>query len=211
MSKFIIVQNGVVVLQPTEWNPSVFSAKLYSIGVVASLPEREPTGPVAFGNVRILPVETSVPTINSKTQCYGTPTLTVLAAKATYVFPVEDFPEQVKRNKLKEAVTSLRWEHETSGITLPNGVSIDTGLDSQSRIGNAYSAAKNGVASTFDFKGANGWVSLSAAEIMTIGEAVFTHVQASFTRERFLHDYIDNMPASELNTFDYVEAWQNLN
>ena len=59
----------------------------------------------------------------------------------TQVWVIHDYtPQEILertehlRTSLKESVTSLRWEKETGGITLPGDTHIGTNIDDQNRI-----------------------------------------------------------------------------
>ncbi|EEE42850.1 DUF4376 domain-containing protein [Roseibium alexandrii] len=106
-------------------------------------------------------------------------------------------PEKTRQLQ-KEALAAKRWEVETGGLIL-NGVLIDTSRESQAMINGAYAQAqrkKDAPGYMINFKGRDGWVSLTADQMINIGEAVGDFVQACFDHERSLSDLIDQSDTS---------------
>lgn len=93
------------------------------------------------------------------------------------------------KDQLRAAVTALRWQRETGGITV-GGVHVLTGIEDQNRIAGALI----GAAATLDFKAESGWVTLTLAQMQGIAAAITSHVQACFTAERTHHEAIDALP-----------------
>lgn len=71
---------------------------------------------------------------------------------------------------------------EVAGVEV-GGVSIDTSLDSQNRIGNAYAYAEAAGLASVTFKAASGWIVLSLDQLKAVSLAVGAHVQACFAAE----------------------------
>lgn len=97
--------------------------------------------------------------------------------------------EEVKADKLAE-LAQARWEQETGGLTLPDGTTIKTDRESQALLTGASLYALQNATATVEWKGANGWVTLTAQEIMQIATLVRNHVQAQFSKER---DYAEKV------------------
>ncbi len=93
--------------------------------------------------------------------------------------------EEMKALKLEE-LAGCRWEQETGGLTLPNGAEIKTDRESQALLTGASLYALQNPAATVEWKGANGWVTLTAAQIQEIAMLVRNHVQEAFSREKEL-------------------------
>ena len=125
--------------------------------------------------------------------------------EATYVPPVVT-PEQ-KRTSLISAVTALRWEKETGGLTLPNGVTVDTRTDDQNRITTVIANAQLAGVTSVDFKAASGWVTLTLADVQAIAAAIALHVQACFSAERAHHEAIAELDDAELDSYDITTGW----
>lgn len=109
---------------------------------------------------------------------------------------------------LTSMATAQRWAHETGGITLPNGVQIKTGTDDQARITSVIANAHLAGVESVDFKAANGWITLTLAEIEGIAGAIALHVQACFAAERAHHEAIGALPDLEsAQAYDVTEGW----
>ena len=80
-------------------------------------------------------------------------------------------------------------------------------------IAGAYNLVRDGYAAQIDFKGADGWVSLTADEMTAIAVVVGRHVQACFSHEAALARLILAIdPASptadsELDSVDINVGW----
>lgn len=112
------------------------------------------------------------------------------------------------RNSLTAQVTSLRWQHETGGITLPGGIQIATGTDDQNRITTVIANAQLAGVTAVDFKSASGWVTLTLEQVQGIAAAIALHVQACFSAERAHHEAIDALASIEaLQAYDVTAGW----
>lgn len=100
--------------------------------------------------------------------------------------------ELLKAKKLEE-FAQARWEQETGGLTLPNGAIIKTDRESQALLTGASLYVLQNATATVEWKGANGWVTLTAAEIQQIAMAVRNHVQAAFSREKELAEKVEKI------------------
>lgn len=118
---------------------------------------------------------------------------------------------------VKDAITAKRWQIETGGLTLPNGVHVATGIDDQNRITSVIANAELAGVSSVDFKAASGWVSVTVAELKAVAAAIALHVQRCFTAERAHHEAIDALAAqyeadpeglqSALQAYDTEQGW----
>jgi len=88
------------------------------------------------------------------------------------------------------ALADRRWRCETGGITFAQ-MPLKTDEDTQRKITGAYVQADKNPAFTARWKmGAGLFVTLDAATIIAIGDAVTTHIQACFDNEGSLSDQI---------------------
>ena len=94
-----------------------------------------------------------------------------------------------KTKKLQDLAT-IRYEKEIAGITLPSGGIIATDRPTQSMLDSASRRASIDPTLTVRWKGKNGFVNLTAPEIIAIGDLVFAHVQSCFAREAELTEAI---------------------
>ncbi len=97
--------------------------------------------------------------------------------------------EKLKQMKLAE-IADKRWRAETSGITVA-GVEIATDRENQALLMGAVLAAQDNPEYVINWKAKNGWVVLDAATILAVADAVRTHVQACFDREKLLQEQIE--------------------
>lgn len=119
---------------------------------------------------------------------------------------VADLIETLRAEKRAE-ITATRYVKEVGGVSVGGSV-INTDRESQSLIIGAYTAAKNGIADSFDFKAATGWVTLPAATMIVIGEAVFAHIQGCFTREKELHAQVDGaVTLMDVLNINHLSGW----
>jgi hypothetical protein len=86
--------------------------------------------------------------------------------------------------KLAE-IAAARWKAETDGITV-NDMTIDTSRESQALVTGAALAATLDPDYTCQWKTASGFVTLNAAAVVAVAQAVRAHVQACFDREAAL-------------------------
>lgn len=121
----------------------------------------------------------------------------------------------VTTESIKELITKKRWEVETGGITLPNGIRVATGIDDQNRITSVVANAERAGLEEVDFKSAEGWVKVTLAELQAIATAIALHVQACFSTERAHHEAIDVIARVEdeedqkelLKNYDFSKDW----
>lgn len=100
-------------------------------------------------------------------------------------YEVEALPEptfdELKALK-KQQIASARYEAEIAG-TVVDGVTIDTGRDSQALITGAALAAMLDENYSLNWKTTSGFIHLTAPEIIAVAQAVRAHVQACFDKE----------------------------
>lgn len=100
--------------------------------------------------------------------------------------PDEPLPPELTLDELKAQkkaeIAAARYEAETAGTTV-NGITIDTGRDSQALITGAALAAILDPEYSLNWKTTGVFVHLSAPEIIAAAQAVRAHVQACFDHE----------------------------
>jgi hypothetical protein len=117
------------------------------------------------------------------------------------VFGEVDF-ETLKQVKVWE-IADKRWREETGGIIV-DGVEIATDRESQALLMGAVLAAQNNPEYAVNWKAKNGWFELDAATLIAIGNAVRSHVQACFDREKELQEQVEAATTiEELNTIEW--------
>lgn len=108
-----------------------------------------------------------------------------------------------KKAALIDAATQKRWEVETGGLTLGNGIKLATDTSDQNRITTVIANAQLAGVETVSFKAESGWVTLTIAEVQGIAAAIALHVQNCFNIEMQQHAEIDALETVE-DVTDYV-------
>ena len=115
--------------------------------------------------------------------------------------------EQRRAVRLQE-LAEHRWRIETSGVTLPDGSRILTDRESQAQLTSAYQSLSMPFVDSIDWKAADGWVTVTEAELRPIAQAVAQHVQGCFKAERQVSDQIAAAESAEaLYTIDIIGAF----
>lgn len=115
--------------------------------------------------------------------------------------PPEPTLDELKAQK-KDAIAAARYGTETAGTTV-NGITIDTGRDSQALITGAAVAAMLDDDYSLNWKTAAGFIHLTSSEIIAVAQAVRVHVQTCFDREGELVALVDAaQTAEELDAID---------
>lgn len=96
-----------------------------------------------------------------------------------------------EHQRIKDAIPAYRYEVETGGITLPDGTRVRTDRESQSQLANAYQSLSQPFVDEVDWKGPEGWITVTEAELEPIARAVARHVQACFTAERRVSERLE--------------------
>jgi hypothetical protein len=109
---------------------------------------------------------------------------------------------EIKQRKLVD-LAAYRYGRETAGVT---GFSTDR--ESQSLITGAALAATLDPAYTVDWKGAEGWVTLNATQLLAAAQAVRAHVQACFSNEKAHALAIEALTdVQSLIDYDFTTGW----
>jgi len=125
----------------------------------------------------------------SGTQYYGAPTVEISDGRATVTYPVLDYSaaeiagmlEKAKSEK-KQEIAAARYAAEIAGVTV-GGVTVRTDRESQALITGAALKAMQDATYTCRWKTESGFVTLDAATIIAIADAVRSHVQTCFDAE----------------------------
>ncbi|MDE4304029.1 DUF4376 domain-containing protein [Phaeobacter gallaeciensis] len=113
---------------------------------------------------------------------------------------------EAARSVLNANLAAYRWDVETGGVDL-GGSQIETTREAQAQISSTYSALKDGLVTSVEWKAATGWLVLDLSAFTPIAQAVATHVQACFAAERAVSTQIDALTDAELPGFDVVAAF----
>ena len=107
-----------------------------------------------------------------------------------------DSDEYLRQAKIKE-LAEYRWSVETGGI---NGIRTDR--QSQAMLAGAHQALVSGFVQSVDWKGQDGWQSVTLEELAPIAAAVTQHVQRCFSAEKKVYDEIILVDAEALPAID---------
>lgn len=94
------------------------------------------------------------------------------------------------KTEAKAVLAGNRYAAEVAGITV-NGVAIDTDRDTQGTLTAARIMAKEDPGYSVKWKTQNGFVTLDAATLIALADAVLNHVQLCFDNEANISDSID--------------------
>ncbi|AVT13507.1 MULTISPECIES: DUF4376 domain-containing protein [Paracidovorax] len=114
----------------------------------------------------------------------------------------------MEQARLNAAVTARRWDVETSGITLPGGLRIETARADQDAITRVLVNAEAAGITEVRFKAASGWVELSLEQLRQIANAVALHVQACYDAEHAHHAAIHGLTTlAQALAYDIHGGW----
>ena len=115
----------------------------------------------------------------------------------------------IAKSKTFVDLAKHRFEKETEGLLI-NGITVRTDRQSQGLITAAFSSLNNGFINSIDWKGANGWITLSLNEVTMIAQEVGKHVQRSFSAERFVQEQINAMTTpGEVSDYDWELSFES--
>ncbi len=98
--------------------------------------------------------------------------------------------EQRRELRLQD-LADHRWRIETGGVELPDGSRIHSDRESQAQLTSAYQSLTQPFVDDIDWKGPDGWVTVTETELRPIAQAVAEHVQGCFKAERRVSEQID--------------------
>lgn len=126
------------------------------------------------------------------------PYLATIAADAAVV----EARVEKRRDELRQRLAERRYEEEVGGTALADGTPILTDRPSQAQLASTYTTLKDGLKTSIDWKGANGWAVVTVTEITPIAQASADHVQECFTAEKAVDDLITAALEADLEEFD---------
>ncbi|TMW77980.1 DUF4376 domain-containing protein [Thauera sp. UPWRP] len=104
------------------------------------------------------------------------------------------------------ALAVIRQQAEVAGVTVGETL-VRTDPESQMKVTGAFVAITGGLIPDVTWKGANGWITLTATEITAIAAAVAGHVRKCYAVERAVFEQIAEAPAGALEGLDVQAAW----
>jgi len=157
-----------------------------------------------YASMNLFPIVGAAPEYNSKTHTVSGPQYTWDSDTklVTKDYTLSEISLEIqKQNKLKE-LHEYRKKIEFGGFTLPNGTFINTDKEDQRKIDGAVLGCQNNPDVIINFKTSVGYAQFDSVTMISIGQAVFNHIQACHTREMELTTAIDN----DINT-DITTGW----
>jgi len=112
-----------------------------------------------------------------------------------------------RKDAMRALVAQWRWEAETGGITMPNGMRVLTGRADRDNITSLILTAEAAGIAAVDFKAANGWVHLTLEEVQEVARAIALHVQACFSAERAHDEAMKDLTEAEIDAYDLATLW----
>lgn len=113
-----------------------------------------------------------------------------------------------RKDAMRALVAQRRWEVETGGITMPNGMRVLTGRADRDNITSLILTSEAAGIDAVDFKATSGWVHLSLEEVREVARAIALHVQACFSAERAANSAIDALQTyAEVRSFDLAAGF----
>ena len=113
----------------------------------------------------------------------------IIEAGQVWTKPPTPATKEDKAAKLQE-LASARYDAEVGGMDF-NGVQIQTDRFTQSKISSAYAKAKEDNTLTLNWKTGSGWVTLDAAAIIDIADALFAFIQSVYSQEKSLSEQVE--------------------
>jgi len=150
-----------------------------------------------LAEIGVYPVVGTAPEYDAGTQRLVGPTLALDGDHVNATWTVEDLSAEEAAERLEAAkaakraeIAAARFAAETGGIVV-GGAEIRTDRESQGLITGAALKAIQDAEYSCSWKTDDGFVQLSAPQILAIADAVRAHVQSCFDHERALLALID--------------------
>ena len=142
-----------------------------------------------LAEIGVYPVVGTAPEHDASTQRLVGPSLALDGDHVTAVWTVEDLSAEeiatilaAAKSAKKSEIAAARYAAEIAGVTV-GGVVVRTDRESQALITGAALKATQDAAYTCTWKAESGFVTLDAATVLAVADAVRTHVQTCFDAE----------------------------
>lgn len=97
----------------------------------------------------------------------------------------------LNKPEMLDTLATVRYQVETAGLQLDDGLRILTDRESRAELYNTYATLKNGLIPDTNWKAANGWKVVTVAEMEPIAHAMAAHVRGCYAGERVVVTAID--------------------
>lgn len=145
---------------------------------------------------------------NARTQRRTGPVLSFDGSRIRCEYTVTDKTPAEIRQDITDELAAHRYDFETGGIAVA-GAHIKTDRESQAQLSAAYTSLKSGLIPNTDWKAANGFQTVTLAEIEPIAAAVAAHVRACFAAERAITADLDLLEdVDALAAFDVAAEFE---
>jgi hypothetical protein len=118
-------------------------------------------------------------------------------------------PEPITLEQKLSELANHRFQVETSNITIA-GIQIKTDRESQSMINSAFTALSSGMIESTDWKGVDGWTSVTLEQLTPLATAVALHVADCFRKERVASGIIKELSEGEIQVIDIPTLWNSV-
>ena len=167
--------------------------------------EQAPTGVFRINNtVAIYPVDIILPTYNQKYQKLVNSKTEIKDTSVVITQDVVDVPVSNAKSQALANLATIRFEKQSSGMKYQNTI-IATDTSSQALLNGAYNLALHDSTTTIQFKSQNGWMTITAEQIIQLAIGVGKFIQQCFSVEKIHSDRIMAMSTTE-QVIDYVDT-----
>jgi len=119
--------------------------------------------------------------------------------------PEKTLPEA--KEGVLEDLAGLRWHKEVEGLEVM-GIKVKTDRESQQKMFEARTMAKEDPSLLIPWKGVGGWTALNSEQLIALSDTVATHVLGLFDKERWHHDRVVALKTvEEVEEYDIEEGW----
>lgn len=174
------------------WNRLLFEQLIYrKLKVSASLPDSNQIPFTVNSEIKILPVEITIPAFDHKIEQLQGPFYDFSDENLVKGFyNVVEQPLDALKYKVKEQLAKVRYEWEIEGIVLTlNGLTLQVPTNREER--HLFLQALQLTVDPVEWKFNNVWTVLTPDDLKTIVMAIVTHVQGCFNWENQLTKTID--------------------
>lgn len=113
------------------------------------------------------------------------------------------------RAKLIEEAAKIRWEVQSGGVTLSDGLAVRSDQAARTAFTETINALRAGLAEEpVPWKFDTGWRDLTLADLQNIAGAISRHTTRCFAAERTVQEAIADLPDAEVADFDVSAAFQ---
>lgn len=119
------------------------------------------------------------------------PSLSFDGIKVIAAYTIIDKALETIKNDLLALLAEHRFNYEVSGLTLADGIKVDTDRESQAQLSNCFVDLKHGLIPDTDWKGSD-WQLVDLEQIEPIAKAVAAHRRGCFRGERLVQAVIND-------------------